>query len=410
MPRIAGTSIPKYRKHRATGQALVTLGGIDHYLGPHGTQTSRAAYDQLIAEWMANGRQSSKALDAELTVAELIEHYRQHVITHYVKNGRPTSEQHDIAMAMRFVRQLYADILVKDFGPLALKAVRQKMVEADYSRGTVNKNVHRIRRLFRWGVENELVNPSVLQALLAVSALKRGKTNARETEPIRPVADAIVEATLPHLPAVVADMVRFQRFTGCRPQEVCVLRPCDVDACGEVWAYVPAEHKTEHYGKRRTVFIGPRAQDVLRPYLLREKETYCFCPADSERKRLAIRHEARRVPVHYGNRPGTNRIRRKPRRAAGNRYDTNSYRRAIDRACQSAFPAPDGFNAEQAYKWKVEHRWAPNQLRHTAATELRKRFGLEAAQVVLGHSMADVTQIYAERDMAKAAAVIREVG
>jgi len=54
--------------------------------------------------------------------------------------------------------------------------------------------------------------------------------------------------------------------------------------------------------------------------------------------------------------------------------------------------------------------WSPNQLRHSAATEIRLRFGLEAAQVALGHSKAEVTQVYAERDWTKAAAVMREVG
>ncbi len=123
----------------------------------------------------------------------------------------------------------------------------------------------------------------------------------------------------------------------------------------------------------------------------------------------AERTASRRIPVSYGNRPGTNR-KRDPKRTAGERYTTDSYRRAIDRGCDKAFPAPDDSTPEQARQWKLEHRWAPNRLRHTAATELRKRFGLEAAQVVLGHSAADVTQIYAERDLAKAAAVIREVG
>ncbi len=178
---------------------------------------------------------------------------------------------------------------------------------------------------------------------------------------------------------------------------------------GDVWQYRPESHKTEHHGRERIILIGPQAQDVLRPYLLRDKETYCFVPADSERKRRAELHEARKIPLHYGNRPGTNR-KRKPKRAAGGRYTTDSYRRAIDRACDKAFPAPDDATPEQARQWKIEHRWAPNRLRHSAATEIRKRFGLEAAQVVLGHSDADVTQIYAERDMAKAAAVIREVG
>ncbi|MDC0935463.1 tyrosine-type recombinase/integrase [Pirellulales bacterium] len=61
-------------------------------------------------------------------------------------------------------------------------------------------------------------------------------------------------------------------------------------------------------------------------------------------------------------------------------------------------------------KWQSEHRWSPNQLRHTAGTAICKRFGLEAAQVILGHSNANVTQVYAERDLDKAVAVAREVG
>ncbi|MCC7085496.1 MAG: site-specific integrase [Pirellulales bacterium] len=432
MPRIAGQAIPKYCKHRATGQAVVTLFGRDVYLGPHGTKASKLEYDRLITEWLANGRQAPSKLTGDLTLAELIKRYRGHVVVHYTKNGRQTSEQHSIALALRPVRELYGNGFVGEFGPLALKAVRQKMLDAGHARTTINRGVHRIRRMFRWGVENELVAPSVLQALEAVAALQKGKTEARETEPVAPVSDATVDATLPCLPSVVADMVCFQRLTGCRPAEVCLIRPYDVNVTGDVWTYVPAEHNTEHRGKRRTIFIGPRAQGILRPYLLRDKEVYCFQPADSERKRLAVRHEARRVPLKYGNRPGTNR-KRKPKRAAGERYDVPSYRRAITRACEKAFGMPmelrdaagkilvqfprgEQREAERrrrmqaATEWRAANCWSPNQLRHTAATELRKRFGLEAAQVVLGHSAADVTQIYAERDLEKAAAVIREVG
>ena len=61
-------------------------------------------------------------------------------------------------------------------------------------------------------------------------------------------------------------------------------------------------------------------------------------------------------------------------------------------------------------KWQSDHRWSPNQLRHTAATVIRREFGLEAAQVVLGHSQANVTQVYAERDLAKGLEVARQIG
>jgi hypothetical protein len=55
-------------------------------------------------------------------------------------------------------------------------------------------------------------------------------------------------------------------------------------------------------------------------------------------------------------------------------------------------------------------RWSPNRLRHAAATEIRKRFGLEAAQTVLGHAQASINEDYAERDLTLAVRVAREVG
>ena len=47
---------PSYRKHRASGQAIVTIGGRDIYLGPYGTKASKAEYDRIVSEWLANGR------------------------------------------------------------------------------------------------------------------------------------------------------------------------------------------------------------------------------------------------------------------------------------------------------------------------------------------------------------------
>ena len=123
--------------------------------------------------------------------------------------------------------------------------------------------------------------------------------------------------------------------------------------------------------------------------------------------------------MSHGNRPGTNR-KSKPQRWPGDRYGVDAYRRAIARACDMAFPHPAlseipkvRLAAEQSTelkKWQTDHRWAPNQLRHSAATEIRRQFGLEAAQIVLGHSKADVTQVYAERDLAKGIEIARRIG
>jgi integrase len=256
-----------------------------------------------------------------------------------------------------------------------------------------------------------MIPGAVYRDLLTVQGLQSGRTEARDSAVVRPVNEEIVVAVLPHLPAVVADIVRLQRLTGMRPQEVCLMRPMDIEQSGEVWIYRPKSHKTEHRGRDRVVFCGPQSQAILLKYMARGSDDYCFQPRDSEAKRRAAQHAARVVPLHYGNRPGTNR-RSKPRRTAGDHYTVDSYRRAIHRACDKAFPAPEDVAPDPAKlaAWQSEHRWSPNRLRHSAGTEIRRRFGLEAAQVVLGHSKADVTQIYAERDYALGARVAKEVG
>jgi site-specific recombinase XerD len=411
MPRLS-RGVPTYRKHRASGQAIVTLSGQDFYLGPHGTKVSHAEYDRQIAEWLARGRRpvssSTSAID-EITVVELIAAYKRHAEVYYRKHGKVTNEVTAILSAARVVKQLYGREPASTFGPLKLQAVQQAMIKAGWCRRNINKQIGRVVRMFGWGVSQELVAADVAHALREVKGLHKGRTEARETSPVMPVEDSVVNTTLEHLPPVVADMVRFQRLTGCRPEEVCLIRPMDVEATGPAWAYRPESHKAEHHGRDRVIFIGPKAQDILRPYLLREKSAYCFSPTDSERKRRAAQHEARKTPLSCGNRPGTNRS-AKAARPAGERYTTDSYRRAIHRACGLAFPPPDDLAGDQHDQWRRAHQWHPNRLRHSAATEIRKRFGLEAAQVTLGHSAADVTQVYAERDMEKAAAVMAKIG
>ena len=146
---------------------------------------------------------------------------------------------------------------------------------------------------------------------------------------------AVVQATLPHMSPTVADMVLLQRLTGCRPGEMCIVRPIDLDRAADVWVYRPSRHKGQWRGKERIIHIGPKAQAVLTPYLLREAETYCFSPTESEKNRRAARTESRKIPSSYGNRVGTNR-KAKPKVKAGDRYTTGSYRQAIHRACDKA--------------------------------------------------------------------------
>lgn len=409
MPRLTNT-VPKYRKHKASGQAVVTLDGQDFYLGPHGSRPSRREYDRLVGEWQQNGRQlPADGEQTALVMVELLNAYRKFADQYYRKNGKPTGTIANIKPMLKLVRQRYGQTRVIEFGPLALKALQTRMVESGASRRYINDQTARIRQMFKWAASNEMIPFSVYQRLTTVDGLRKGRTAARENPPVPPVPDETVDQTLPHLPAVVADMVRFQRLTGSRPGEVCILRPCDVETDGEVWVYRPDSHKTEHHGRDRVIMIGPRAQDVLRSYLLRDDRAFCFSPADSETRRQRDRHDQRVTPLSCGNRPGTNR-KRSARRTVGACYTNDSYRRAIHRACDKAFPAHEDLGDVETRDWLRNHRWSPNQIRHTTASEIRRKYGLEAAQVTLGHSRADVTQIYAERDLDKAAAIMREVG
>ena len=427
----ASPRVPKYRRHKPTGQAVVTLNGKDHYLGRWNSKASRAAYERLVGEWLASGR-TLRADDGGLSVAELCRAYLAFAQGYYRKDGKVTGTVHSIRVAVRELRTTYGLVSVRDFGPLSLQALQRRLAESDHSRVYVNCLIDIVRRMFKWGVAQEMVAETIYRALTTVPGLRMGRTVAREKQPIRAVAEAVIEKTMAHLSPTVADMIRFQRLTGCRPGEVCQLRPMDLDRTGEIWIYRPASHKTEHHGRDRVIFIGPKAQDVLRPYLLRPADQCCFSAVESAQQRMDSRHAARKTPLSCGNRPGTNRKSRPKRRPTGE-FNKDAYNRAVQRACEAAFGMPkelrwiptklpkeetqqEVFKAEQerlrklASAWRAEHCWSPNQLRHSAATEIRRRFGLEAAQVILGHAKADVTQVYAERDMTTAAEVMRKIG
>jgi integrase len=405
--------VPNYRRHKPTGQAVVTLNGCDFYLGKWNTATSRKEYKRIVAEWLARDGNPPSPSSDDLTVSELVAAYWRFAKRYYGPLPSAQSSLPAIKSAIRHLKGLYGHTPARDFGPIALKAVRVQIVASGVTRNGVNNAVDRIKRIFRWAVAEEMLPAASYQALTAVPGLARGHTNAPDKPPVTPVGDATVNATLNHLSAIVADMVRLQRLTGARPDEICRMRPDEIDRSGEVWQYKPMRHKTEHHGQPRVILIGPRAQEVLRPYLLRAADAYCFCPAESEAKRRADAHARRATPLSCGNRPGTNRKRR-PKRTAGDGYDTWSYRRAIHRACdkinRTMLKEARELGEQLDDDARLFHRWSPNRLRHAAATELRKRFGIEAAQLVLGHASPQTTLVYAERDLATASKFVQQVG
>jgi integrase len=404
--------LPTYRLHKATGQAVVVHDGRSHYLGKFGSPASRAAYDRVVAGILA-GRNAAEASvgvplpspppTAPILVSELILRYWEFATGYYVKGGRPTGELDPLRLALRalrkrcgglpastvgplVVRELQADMArqpdtrrVKVVGPDGVASLETKVVRVGMSRRTINKQIGRVKRVFRWAVAEQLVDPAVYAAIREAPGLKRNRTAAREKPRVRPVDPEHYEAAVACVPAAVAAMARVQWLTGCRPQEVVLMRGADIDCSGPVWEYRPATHKTEHANDsgdealERVVFMGPQAQAVVGPLLAASRGGYLFRPG--------------RSPRPPGSASGSG-----PTRAT--HYTVPAYRQELQRGCRRAgVPV-----------------WSPNQLRHSAATRLRKEIGLEKVQAVLGHRELGVTQVYADIDRQAARAAMAQLG
>jgi integrase len=457
MPR-SKKPVPTYSHHKPTDQAYVRIpngngGRRVVYLGKFGSPESQAEYQRVLAELRAApfavlpATGSSHAV-SNVTINEVLLAFMRWAATHYrTPAGEPTTEIHELKWSIKPVRELYGHIPAAEFGPLSLAAVREHMVGLKWCRTVINKRIDRVKRVFKWATSAELVPVTVYQALRTLSGLRQGRTQARESEPVTPANPIHVTATLPFLTPHLRAMVELQRLTGMRPGEICQLRFAEVDRTGTVWVYRPAQHKTAHHGKTRAIHFGPRARavitgflrrgnpipdsfshlevnnpdhsnarrvmadayqdagrerdaallrDVTRPVVLVEgcvvdPALPLFSPAESRAEWARAMRAKRRskVPPSQQNRRAT-----KPKKTPGTKYTVAAYGYAVRKAADKA---------------NVPH-WHPNQLRHLFATEVRKVHGLEAAQVLLGHSRADVTQIYAERNEKLAVTTAAAIG
>ena len=285
MPRLT-KSLPSYRKHKPSGQAVVTLSGRDHYLGAHGTKASRDEYDWLIGEWLAGGRRLPTKGVCDLNVNEVCAAFWRHAEAYYRDaEGNPTGQLDAHRRVLRPLSRLYGETLASDFGPLALKALVGEMVRLGWCRNVINREIGRVKHVFKWAVSEELVPASVYHALQAVQGLRKGRSEAKETEPVKPVPDEWVEAVRPLVSPHLRAMIDLQLVTGMRSGEVCVMRGCNLDTTGNLWVYKPARHKTDHLGHDRIVYLGPRAQEILGPFLLPDLQAYIFSPSEAEKRR-----------------------------------------------------------------------------------------------------------------------------
>ena len=409
MPR--KTSIPRYSLHKASGQGRIRFQGRDIYFGPYDAPESHERYARFVAELSQHPTGPSgesdfaRVADPDLLVCELILRYLRFAREYY---GPKSREPIGLRAALRPVNELYGNERARNFGPLALKAVRKKLLDQDICRTEINRRVSRIKRAFKWAVSEQMIPASVFEGLRSVDGLRQGRSAARESAPVRPVDIHLVEETIKFLSPPVAAICRLQLLTGMRPSEVVQMRPMDLDRSGDIWIYHPSSHKTQYLGIDKQIPLGPQAQAVITPFLDRSPAAYLFTPEEAERWRQEQRNSPnssnRKTPIYPSEMKSRQKRKRDSQSRKRNRpfhacYRVVSYRRAICYALAKAKRAGH----------EIPH-WFPYQLRHTHGTTVRKKYGLEAAQVSLGHSSADVTQVYAERNLALAVEVASQMG
>jgi integrase len=427
---------PKYRHYKPKDLAVVRIDGRDHYLGRYNSPESWEEYHRLLAERHKGSLSAPTPAQTPQveppTITKLCIGYYEHAEKYYVKNGQVTNQVRMIRLSLKVLRRLFGSTLAKDFGPMSLRTCQAEFIRDGLSRPEVNRRTNLIKGMFKWAVSQEMVPPPVWQGLLTVGGLRKGRTEAREPAPVGPVSEATVERTLAHLSPTVAAMVRLQLVTAMRPGELVIMKARDLDMSGPVWEYRPGWHKAEHHDKSRVIMIGPRGQEIIRPFLTLDIGGFLFSPQRAVDEQNAQRREDRKTPLYDSHvRHQEKKRAARGRRPLGDHYTVNAYRIAIARACDQAFPHPDipqriegetgrdcirrrkawrEENAAAILAWKKAHRWHPHQLRHSAATLIRKQYGAESSQAVLGHAQLQTTEIYAERDLNVARQIMKEIG
>lgn len=350
MPR-PKSSIPPYRHHKSTGRAVIYLGRKTIALGPYDSPESRQQYAEIVAkitagEPVAGLSPKARSQPAQKTVAGLCLRFMAEELPRYSH-----AEQACFRGAMKILGHLFGETPAADFGPIRLRAVRNAMVAGDpnvvtpddkpkprkpWSRSFVNKQVKRLKYLFRWGVSWELAPASVADALSTVKSLTAGETDAREGTPRRAVPTEHLAAVRAVLCQKHRDLFDLLLLTGARPGEIVGLTTGMIDRSGDVWRAELVSHKTAHKGKSRVLFFNATAQTILLRYLKADPDASLF---DIQRKTL-----------------GT----------------------AIKDACLKVDVPP----------------FTSHWLRHTVATKLADDVGVEGAQRLLGHAGKAMTEHY----------------
>jgi integrase len=405
MPRLPKGQPPKYRKHSRDNIAVVTVTTTEGVrtavrLGPWDSPASRAEYARVLGVLAANNGRwpvDRRPDPNGVSVAEVVFAFMEYAARRYTAAGG--AECKEFRFAVTPLIDLFDETPAAQFGPKKLTEVRDRMIAADLCRNVVNRRVGRIRQVFRWATAQEMIPGGVHQALAAVAALSPGECGVRESTPRAPAFWDDVEKVVPFCTACVGAMLRVQALTGMRSGEVRKIRPLDIDRSGEVWVYRPGSnagpfgaHKNAWRGQRREVQLGPRAVEILTPFLAgKQPGDYLFNPRQMTRdsnNRRSLARKSKPTPKQ------AERIRRNRAVPVPNCcYTQQSYPQAVAKACL-----------------KAGVRFDPYSLRHGAKMTITREHGADAARAVLGQKSIQTTAFYGTIDAEHAADVMRKAG
>lgn len=358
----------KRRQH-----ALKAPGALHGMTADRPREMAEEAADRMWEDATRESRRKGPPKGA--TLEDVAAAYCQHARTYYRRaDGTPTSEVANVETGLRLLRKLHGARAVSEMTHQDMLVWRDALVRAGDARVTVNRRVGIARRMMAWALDEGLVAAAAVSELSHVRPLRRGRSEARETEPVRPVADADFEAAVSRMMPNTADMARVGRLTGMRPGELCQLRWSRIDETRLPWVYRPKGKGAEKNAWRgacgipRVVLIGPRARAVLERH---RGADVPFSPARAVAELMEAKRAAATSPSPV-SRADPHAV-----RVPGTVWTTDGFAGTVEAACRRA-GVPS---------------WSPNRLRHAFATDVRRSFGLEACRAVLGHSVGAVARV-----------------
>lgn len=362
-------------KADSRGRARKRFQGKVYDFGQWGTLDSIKAFQAFMRDTL-DAMQPERETGERLTVSELIYEWIKHERT---ERGEQHREVEAIKRACVPLERIFGLTLASEFDSRRLIELQKLLVSGawmseeekkrigePWSRNYINKQVQRVRAVFRWAETMKLVPEGRWFNLRSVKDIQPNHRTVRLNQPRRPVDyEKQVLPTLPYMTMQVGAMIQIQFLTASRPGEIRQMRKNEIDRQGPhgCWVFSPGSHKNQWRGHGRHILLGPQAQAILAPFLL-------MCLSDDG-------HVFR------------------PTRGNPKGYTDEAVNRAIERACERAGVA----------------QWRCYDLRHARATFVKQSCGIETAKTILGHRSATMTERYGElHDVDAAARAMKSCG